>query len=212
MLLSGLSIFFGIYFSRYFLKWNEKRPGKIIDDPILVQLPNFNCSDYICFLEVFTGAHSCIAIFNENGFSYVEILCFKFAIITLFKMLTLYLLPMQPPHDFIPLSDLVLDTLMDTTHTPMSKDLFFSGHVSFMALCTLNMITRTGQLLGLCGTIAMALMLMINRIHYTIDVVIAPFVVFTIDHCINYYLEELLFFNSLFDIQLMGIFQYCFYF
>ncbi|HEX3386290.1 MAG TPA: phosphatase PAP2-related protein, partial [Mucilaginibacter sp.] len=58
------------------------------------------------------------------------------------------------------------------------KDLFFSGHTSTMVLIYLCLQKRTDKLIALIAAFAVACLLLVQHIHYTIDVLAAPVVVY----------------------------------
>lgn len=59
----------------------------------------------------------------------------------------------------------------------MTKDLFFSGHTSNMLLLALCFERKNDKLLGFAATTLVAVMVLFQHVHYTIDVLGA--IVFT---------------------------------
>jgi hypothetical protein len=73
----------------------------------------------------------------------------------------------------IPLSDPFAEYF--TAGSVMTKDLFFSGHTAtlfFLFLITEKKILRY---IFLCATMAVAILVLAQHVHYTIDVFAAPF-------------------------------------
>jgi hypothetical protein len=177
MLLFILSfILFYIYGSIY-LPYQEQRTDLVkLSDPILNLLPNYDMS---VFIEITTRSIVIITVidiiyYQENIYE-VEKLLFKYAIALTIKMLTLYAMPVDIPDGYISLSDSwnIYYTGKSETY---ARDLFFSGHTVLTYLCfsncTSNIIyTTTG-----CFTILLGIALMVNRVHYAIDIVMAPFI------------------------------------
>jgi hypothetical protein len=60
----------------------------------------------------------------------------------------------------------------------VTKDLFFSGHTSIMTLNFLCLEKRSDKIIGIVSAIAVAILLMVQHIHYTIDIVAAPIVTY----------------------------------
>jgi hypothetical protein len=59
-----------------------------------------------------------------------------------------------------------------------AKDLFFSGHTSTTFLCALSVRSRPLRLLCLGACASVAALILVQHAHYTIDVLVAPFVAF----------------------------------
>lgn len=176
-----------------YLAWNEKRNGVILPDPILPLLPTVNCSVPIAMLEIVTG----IVVFTTHEtWQDVELFWFKFACISYTKILTLYITPLNPPIDVIPLSDTLLDTVIFKNDKAHVKDLMFSGHTAFMVLCALEITHVTLKFWTTIAAICMAIMLLVTKNHYTIDVIISPFVVYTWFFAAQSLWENVLVFDS----------------
>ena len=91
------------------------------------------------------------------------------------RMATLWLLPLEPPTTLLMLHDPVMDHLFAVTTQPIVRDLFFSGHTATMALLMLAGRGRRWRwALGLL-TVAVGLLVLVQRVHYSYDVLAAPF-------------------------------------
>nr|WP_262895170.1 sphingomyelin synthase family protein [Hymenobacter jeongseonensis] len=89
-------------------------------------------------------------------------------------MLTLWLVPLDPPAALITLRDPVIDRLFEVTTQPIVRDLFFSGHTATMALLALAVRGRNwGRVLTLM-TMAVGTLVLVQRVHYSYDVLVAP--------------------------------------
>jgi FtsH-binding integral membrane protein len=91
--------------------------------------------------------------------------------VAIIRQICILLVPLEAPQGIIPLSDIFLENTFYPNETPLTKDLFFSGHVASIwiyFLCTNNKILR---FLFFIGTISMSFMVLSMRIHYTYDVV-----------------------------------------
>ena len=96
----------------------------------------------------------------------------SFAAVFVVRALCIHLVPLSPSPGIIELVDPVTDTLGHEGR--IVNDLFFSGHVA--DLVTFYLICRSPVLkryLLLC-MVAVATMLVWQRVHYTIDVLAAP--------------------------------------
>jgi hypothetical protein len=92
-----------------------------------------------------------------------------------FRMIMMSLLPLQASKDMIRASD-----VWDVYTGSLIHDLFFSGHVSLISLFYFQFEEYwSGYLLiGLGVSFAMLLC----RMHYTIDLLVAPFISFGVIH------------------------------
>jgi membrane-associated phospholipid phosphatase len=72
----------------------------------------------------------------------------------------------------------------------MTKDLFFSGHTTTMVLIFLCLKKRTDKTIALMAAFAVAYLLLVQHIHYTIDVLAAPVVVYACYRLTRYLLER----------------------
>jgi hypothetical protein len=168
-------------FTKYFLQMNERRESKLVqlNDPLLQYIPTHNMSTTIACLEIFTGLVTFQHIYTRFGWFAYEMFWFKFMIISYIKVITLWLVPLAPPTTVKPLKDTFIDTFMGTTKKPLTKDLFFSGHTSFM-VASLMSGNSEYVLFYWLAVLLMSVLLLINHVHYSIDIFIAPFVVFTV--------------------------------
>jgi hypothetical protein len=96
------------------------------------------------------------------------------------RMITMYFLPLEPPKDIIPLKDLFLQCTFYENGT-LVKDLFFSGHTaSLFLLYLLNKDRTVSSKLLLMSSIFLGILLLVQHVHYTIDVIAAfPFAYLT---------------------------------
>ena len=173
--------------NRYFLKWNEDREGSIVLDPLIKYIPRIDCSVFITLTELMTG----ICCFFIVGWETFEIMVLKFALTLLVKNIMLFLMPMNPPKGIIVLHDPITDYYMNTVDKPLTKDLFFSGHTSFMSLCMFEafIVYPIAGIIMFIMTFLMGIMLLMNRVHYTIDIIAAPFIVFTMKNMVDFILK-----------------------
>jgi hypothetical protein len=175
-------VMLSMVFYTKFLNWNERQKGVLIHDRLLEILPSKDCSSMISLLEVVCG----IYIFYKIGSNWqmYELFWFKYAFICYVKIVTLFFIPLEPPKNIIPMKDAVLDNIVFVSQRKaFIKDLFFSGHTSFIVLCLLTCY----NIWLVISCFLMAFMLLLSKNHYTIDVIVAPFIVFTVNCIVNEY-------------------------
>lgn len=90
-------------------------------------------------------------------------------------MITMYVFTLEPPEGIIPLHDPLVDAVA-YGGVVFNKDLFFSGHVATLLLFVLlEERAVVKKILMVIGGLV-AILILLQRVHYTIDVVAAPFV------------------------------------
>jgi hypothetical protein len=98
---------------------------------------------------------------------------YSFIILSLSRMLTITLLPLEPPEGLIPLKDPLIGIFYGGPQKFITKDLFYSGHTSVQFLIFLCLKKKKDKIVSLCATIAVAILVLVQHIHYTIDVLAA---------------------------------------
>jgi membrane-associated phospholipid phosphatase len=95
-------------------------------------------------------------------------------IVTIFRAFTLYIIVLEPPAKIIPLSDPIIESLFYQGDI-LLRDLFFSGHTANLIVVALlsDTLWVKRTILG-CAAIVGCL-LMVQHVHYSIDVFAAPF-------------------------------------
>ncbi len=93
-----------------------------------------------------------------------------YGLMVLFRIAAMYLLPLEPPEKMIPLSDPIVEIF--GTGRLLTKDLFFSGHTATLFILYLT-AEKKFRLYFLFGTIAVAVCVIMQHVHYTIDVAAA---------------------------------------
>ena len=149
----------------------EHRTGVVLNDPILAMIPAKNVA-----LPVFALLYSCVLIMIYQAITrpYFVLLGFQtFMIMYVFRTISIYLAPFDPPLGYIPMEDPAVKLLIPNSNI-LSRDLFFSGHTAVITMGILFSSNRNYRLImGVCAVLLMAL-LMVQHVHYTIDIFIAP--------------------------------------
>jgi hypothetical protein len=175
VLLSGwLLIIAIIYVLPIFFNNIEKRKGIVLHDWLLAAIPGHNFS--ILIFSIIWGMALLTlyrAVYNPSVFLiYLWTLIF----VTITRMITISLVPLDPPIGLIPLTDPVNEIFYG--HSMITKDLFFSGHTATLFLFYLCLDKKQDKLLALIAVIVLCVLLLIQHIHYTIDILAAPIVVY----------------------------------
>lgn len=154
-----------------FLNYIENRNGFSFDDPIL-RLFNPVDVTWLTFALIYIGI--VIAVFHLAGKPNILILAMKvYAVTAIIRMIAMYLLPLNPPSTLILLDDPFVQFF--GSGEVLTKDLFFSGHTSTMFILFLTAQDKKIKYIFLTATLLVALAVIVQHVHYTIDVYAAPF-------------------------------------
>jgi hypothetical protein len=96
-----------------------------------------------------------------------------YAMVTILRMISIPLFPLEPPIDYIPLREPFVQLF---THGGriISRDLFFSGHMTTILFCYYTTQKGIFKKIYLALAFIIGLLLMVQRVHYTIDILAAP--------------------------------------
>jgi len=160
------------YLISHFFVYIQQRPGIEIFDPILHYLGPFNLNNPIVIL---TGLS--VGLGMGSSFiapcAYIRIMIAIF-IITVLRMLVIYFVPLEPPSTIIPLRDSFLENTFYQNQV-ITKDLFFSGHTANVILLGLVTPFKFLKKVLLTAGFILGVMLVLQHVHYAIDVIAAPF-------------------------------------
>lgn len=96
-----------------------------------------------------------------------------FAIVMLARTVTIYFVPLEPPQDMIFLKDPIASFFLHTETVQVTKDLFFSGHVSAITLLALLAGNRYLKYYVVFSLVAVSVMIVWQHVHYSMDVAFA---------------------------------------
>jgi hypothetical protein len=96
------------------------------------------------------------------------------SLLLVLRTITVYLFPLETPHGMIYLHDPITGFFLNNVNV-VTKDLFFSGHVSVMCLLIYFSTNKLWKTYLTVVTPVLALMIMWQHVHYTVDIIAAPF-------------------------------------
>lgn len=171
LFLSLLTLAFVLVVLTNFLNYIENRPGAILSDPVLSL---FNPIDltWIIFGLIYISLIAAIISFARNP----EKLLFAIQLYTLMvtvRIIAMYLLPLEPPETMIILKDPFVEFF--GTGQTLTKDLFFSGHTATLLIIFIIEENKLLKSLFLICTVLVAISVILQHVHYTIDVFGAVF-------------------------------------
>ena len=171
----GTLIISAIIFSlQFFFAYIQKREGVVLNDWLLARIPPHNVS--LLIFALIWGMALLILIRAINNPSIYITYCWTLIFVYSVRFVTLSLVALDPPPGMVPLVDPLSSVFYG--NVSITKDLFFSGHTTTMFLIFLCLEKRTDKTIALIAAFAVAYLLLVQHIHYTIDVLAAPIVVY----------------------------------
>ena len=166
----------------FFFRGIENRQGVVLNDWLLAQIPPHNVSGLIFIIIWGMGLLILYrAIYKPTIYMlYVWSLIF----IVIARMISISIVALNPPVGLIPLADPLTGIFYG--HAVVTKDLFFSGHISTVTLIFLCLEKKTDRILGFISIFAIAVLLLIQHIHYTVDILAAPIITYIIYRLTRY--------------------------
>jgi len=158
----------------FFFQYIELREGKVLDDIVLGQLTARDVS-----IPIFTIIWSMTVLFFIRSVQSPALFLtflYGFILLSVSRFMTIYFVPLNPPTDLIPLIDPISNSFYGKSY--VTKDLFYSGHTATQCLFFLCFRRKIDRLIALFCTIAVGFLVLVQHVHYTVDVMAAP--VFTI--------------------------------
>ena len=158
--------------STYF-QWIQRREGIILDDFILEHIPSNNVSYPIFTIIYCTVIYLLIRLLpSPKAFLWFA---WAFNLETAFRFLTIYWVTLNPPLGIVDLHDPLAAIFIYGENMPITKDLFFSGHTATMVFACYFLPLKKEKMVAIIFSIILAVLLLIQHVHYTIDIIMAPF-------------------------------------
>ncbi|HSW55410.1 MAG TPA: phosphatase PAP2-related protein [Ignavibacteriaceae bacterium] len=158
----------------HFLHFVEQRDGVVLNDPLLNA---FNPIDltWLTFALIYLS----LIIFVVTTFNKPDKLLIAFqayGLLLIFRTIAMYLTPFEAPETIILLDDPFVQFF--AKGDILTKDLFFSGHTGTLFLVFLLAENKTLKTIFLILTILVGSAVLLQHVHYSIDVFVAPFVAY----------------------------------
>jgi len=149
----------------------EARKGVVLPDPILSLFQPIDLT-WLIFALIYISLFVAIATLSKNPI----LLIFAaqlYVLMVAVRIVAMYLLPLEPPVSMIILNDPFV--VFFGTGQTLTKDLFFSGHTATLFILFLVSEKKIIKIVFLISTIAVAISVLLQHVHYTIDVFAAVF-------------------------------------
>lgn len=154
-----------------FLSFIELRDGFSFSDPILRLFRPMDLT-WFTFSLIYIGLIT--ALITLSHYPKFLLLALKvYAITGILRICGMYLLPLAPPDSMIQLNDPFVQFW--GSGDILTKDLFFSGHTSTVFIFFLTAQTKIMKRIFLIATVLVAFCVIVQHVHYSIDVFAAPF-------------------------------------
>lgn len=183
---STILIFILIIFST-FLARIEQREGRVINDWLLNHIPSIDLSIPI-FAMIWASVILLISQAIKNPSIFLLYL-WGFIFLMTSRMITIFLVPLNPPQNLIPLIDpLINKTFYDGVF--ITKDLFYSGHTATVLLMSFCLKKRWHKIITLIAACCIGIMVLIQHIHYAIDVIAVPIFTYLVYYLTKKFVEK----------------------
>ena len=186
MILGTLFGLIVVYILPYFFSYIEKRNGATLNDWVLALIPPHNVS--VLIFAIIWGMVILILIRAIYNPSIYITYCWAFVLVCLARFASIILVPLDPPTGLIPLTDPLTGIFYG--NALIIKDLFFSGHTATLTLVFLCLRKRNDKIIAFCAVIVVAILLLVQHIHYTIDILAAPFITYACYRLARYLLYK----------------------
>jgi membrane-associated phospholipid phosphatase len=144
-------------------------------DPILALFPAVNLT-WLTFGLIYLGL-VCGIVFLTRHPRAMLIAFQSYVLMVAVRIAAMYVLPLAAPPTAIPLQDPTVQYL--GTGKLLTQDLFFSGHTSTLFLLFLTAQGKGLRTVFLVCTVAVGISVLLQHVHWTVDVLVAPFVAYT---------------------------------
>jgi PAP2 superfamily C-terminal len=154
-----------------FLNYVESRNGITLPDPVLKLFNPINLTGLTFILIYLSIIFMLITLSSKPKKLIFAMQCYIMLI--LIRIFMMYLVPLNPPAGMILLNDPFVQFF--GPGQPLTKDLFFSGHTATIFLFYLVSDNSVYKGFFLIATILVGTSVLLQHVHYSIDVASAPF-------------------------------------
>jgi membrane-associated phospholipid phosphatase len=158
----------------HFLHFVEQREGVVLKDPLLNAFNPIDLTWLIFALIYFSLIIFVVTTFNKPD---KLLIAFQaYGLMLIFRAIAMYLTPFEAPERILLLNDPFVQFF--AKGDILTKDLFFSGHTGTLFLVSLLAENKTLKTIFLILTLLVGTAVLLQHVHYSIDVFVAPFVAY----------------------------------
>ena len=186
LILGSLLVTTILVYTRVVLPWNEKRTDLVeLNDTLIQKFPTINTSLPVTLIEQIGHVYYWLHILYWKTVD-TDVTMVAWMILLFTRTVMIYVCPLKAPYNAIPLYD-VIQRLLLVDIEPFMNDLFFSGHVS---ACVMRGLTMTeNSWVFYYSAFIIGVLMMFSKIHYTIDMLVAPYVAYGSYHMARFLLR-----------------------
>ena len=154
-----------------FFAFIEKREGMVLQDYVLDAIPAIDVS-----IPTFVIIWSVVVLVFYRIYHNPRLfllIAYGFILMCLARIITISLLPLNPPTGIITLKDPIANIAYGGNGIFITKDLFYSGHTGNMFLFFLCLEAKWDKIIALTASLLIGFLVLIQHIHYSIDVIAA---------------------------------------
>jgi hypothetical protein len=156
----------------FFFQYIEKRNGYLFNDLVLKMIPPYDVY-YPIFILIWSCAFFILISAVKFPHTFLTFLI-GYILLSLTRITSIYLFPLETPPGIISLIDPLSNHFYGVPF--ITKDLFFSGHVSTLVLMFLCQENKLFKYYTLVSCLYVSVLVLVQHIHYSIDVLFAfPF-------------------------------------
>jgi hypothetical protein len=163
-----------LIFFPQFLNFIEQREGAVLSDPLLKGFHPIDLT-WLTFALIYISL-ILFLISNIKDPQKVMVALQSYGLMVIFRSIAMYLTPFEAPGTLLVLDDPFVQLF--GKGDILTKDLFFSGHTGTLFLLFLLAQNKILKSFFLISTIMVGTAVLLQHVHYAIDVFVAPFVAF----------------------------------
>lgn len=157
-----------------FILFIEQREGVVLNDPLLNTFNPINLTWLTFSLIYLSLIMFFVSVFKDPVKLMIGLQ--SYGLMVIFRTIAMYLTPLDAPGTLLVLDDPFVQLF--GKGDVLTKDLFFSGHTGTLFLLFLLAENKTLKILFLISTIMVGSAVLLQHVHYSIDVFVAPFVAY----------------------------------
>jgi hypothetical protein len=155
----------------YFFGMVEQRHGVVLHDRLLELIPPVDVSG-LTFIIIWAVIGLLLVRCVQDPSIFI-VAFISLILLFVSRMVTILLFPLDPPVGLIPLIDPMSSMFYGGPHVFITKDLFYSGHTSTQFMIYLCVTKKSDKRIAMASSIIVAALVLIQHVHYTIDVAAA---------------------------------------
>ncbi|MBK6681449.1 MAG: hypothetical protein IPG53_16285 [Ignavibacteriales bacterium] len=175
------------YIAPRILELNEVREGFSFVDPVLNLFSPVDLTWWI-FLMLYSGLFLTFYYISDKPVRFMMGFQAYFFLLSS-RLIAMTLLPLKAPETLIPLFDPFISSL--SSGIVLKHDLFFSGHISVAVLLAYIVENKKMRYILWALAVFMSIFILLQHVHYTIDIFVAPFFSFAIWRSIEVFNKKL---------------------